>query len=111
MISGIEELESAATRLHNDESGENRSPINVVCQYSDGIGEKFKDINNTLTAGWETISDFFGEMDKALESDINYIYDAVQKYIKQTKANEETEQHSLEQHEDSAEGILNRLGL
>ena len=111
MISGIEELEKAVTRLYNSEMGEQRAPINVVSQYSDSIGEKFEGVNNSLTSGWETISDFFGEIDKALNNDINYIYNAVQNYIEQTKAIEGAEKKNLEEHEDSAEGILDRLGL
>lgn len=114
MNSGIEELQGVLNSLSGyTVGGEDAaySGAEVAGMRANEISGKFAGVNEALVSGWESVSDFYNEIDLALKDSLEYVRQAVQRYVEMTIENEQKEQAALKYANEQTAEILAEMGL
>lgn len=114
MDSGIQELQVVLNSL----SGYTGSGVDaaysgakIAGMRANEISGKFSGVNEALVSGWESVSDFYNEIDLMLKNSLEYVRQTVQRYVEMTIENEQKEQAALKYTNDQTAQILAEMGL
>ena len=112
MDSGIKELEQVLYNLNNymaDRVSDNGAQMAGI--EANDISELLREVNNTLSGGWESVGDFFEEISEAVANCINNVQQLMTNYVESSQKNKEQELSMIKNHEESTQSILNDMGI
>ena len=114
MDKGIEELNNALSRLSGRIEGGGDtwpSPLAIAASACDELADVFRDVNNSIFAGWGQCRDLFYSLNGVTYGTIERVYELIKEYVYKTRENEDTHQESLENYNNKAEEILKDIGI
>ena len=111
MKSSSQELYEAVMELTRYDNGKSYGNLATVSNYSKRISDPFNNVNNSLSAGWETTASFAEQIQAKILEELNGLYTELSKFTAETIEGETTAKNAADEANKTADSILSDLGI